>query len=178
MTSALGRPSGSPARRAPVTPALASIERHQGKRAGIVSRLLASTVDFVVVMLVMAAGYGLVSAAIFLWAPAAFRFPHPPTGALVIAGGFVLFLYLTGSWVTTGRTYGAQLLGLRVVDLRGERMGLAGAATRAALCVLFPLGVMYVLVSTTNRSVQDLLLRTSVVYDWSQAPVPRHRIGD
>jgi hypothetical protein len=33
------------------------------------------------------------------------------------------------------------------------------------LCTLFPIGLVWVLVSGENRSVQDVLLRTSVVYD-------------
>jgi hypothetical protein len=32
------------------------------------------------------------------------------------------------------------------------------------LCTLFPIGLLWVLVSRENRSVQDLMLRTSVVY--------------
>ena len=48
----------------------------------------------------------------------------------------------------------------------------AGAAARAALCVVFPIGLFYVLVSRANRSVQDVLFRTSVVYDWGS-----HRPG-
>ncbi len=77
-----------------------------------------------------------------------------------------MFAYLTASWATTGRTYGDHLLGLRVLSYRGERMMLAGAAARAALYVVFPIGVLYVGLSPANRSVQDVLLRTSVVYDW------------
>jgi hypothetical protein len=36
---------------------------------------------------------------------------------------------------------------------------------RAVLCTLVPVGLLWVLVSRDNRSVQDLLLRTSVLYD-------------
>jgi hypothetical protein len=36
---------------------------------------------------------------------------------------------------------------------------------RALLCVLFPVGLLWVLLSGENRSVQDVVLRTSVVYD-------------
>ena len=37
---------------------------------------------------------------------------------------------------------------------------------RAALCVVFPIGLAWVVVSRQNRSLQDTVLRTSVVYDW------------
>jgi hypothetical protein len=42
----------------------------------------------------------------------------------------------------------------------------AGGALRAAFCVAFAVGVFWVLVSSSNRSVQDVVLRTSVIYDW------------
>jgi uncharacterized RDD family membrane protein YckC len=105
----------------------------------------------------------------FLWSPSSFHFPEPPGGVLLLVGAGVLFTYLTASWVTTGRTYGDHLLGLRVVNFRGERLRLAGASARAALCVVFPIGVLWVLLSPANRSVQDVLVRTSVVYDWGTA---------
>jgi hypothetical protein len=35
---------------------------------------------------------------------------------------------------------------------------------RAVLCVIFPVGLLWVLVSQENRSAQDLVLRTSVIY--------------
>jgi len=31
---------------------------------------------------------------------------------------------------------------------------------------VFPIGVLWVAVSRTNKSVQDILVRTSVIYDW------------
>ena len=34
------------------------------------------------------------------------------------------------------------------------------------LCVLFPLLLFWAVFDTKRRSVQDLLMRTSVVYDW------------
>jgi len=149
-----------------------------GRRAGIVSRCAANTVDFVVVVLVVAGGYMVVSAAIFLWSPSSFQFPEPPGGMLMLAAGIILFGYLTVSWAITGRTYGDHLLGLRVVNFRGERMHWAGAAARAALCVIFPVGVMYVAISSRNRSVQDVLLRTSVVYDWGHVMPVSHARPD
>jgi hypothetical protein len=39
------------------------------------------------------------------------------------------------------------------------------AAARAFFCTVFPLGLLWVLVSQRNHSVQDVLLRTAVVYD-------------
>jgi type III secretory pathway component EscT len=45
---------------------------------------------------------------------------------------------------------------------------------RAALCVAFPIGLFWSVVSATSRSLQDSLLRTAVVYDWA-AGVPAQR---
>jgi len=87
----------------------------QGRRAGLVSRLLANTVDFCIVALVVAAGYAGAAALRFLWNSRTFTFPAPGFGVLVIVGGVVMVLYLAACWTATGRTYGDHLLGLRVV---------------------------------------------------------------
>ena len=146
----------------------------QGLHAGIVTRTAANTVDFIVLVCVLAAGYAAWFATRFLLDPARFSAPKPPLGAVLVCGGVVLFGYFTSSWATTGRTYGDHLLGLRVVNARGERLRWRGALARAALCVAFPIGLFWAVVSPTSRSVQDTLLRTAVVYDWA-AGVPRQR---
>jgi uncharacterized RDD family membrane protein YckC len=140
---------------------------YQGQRAGLVSRLLASAVDLAVVVGVVAAGYLAVSVVAFLWDPGKFHFPAPDRTWLLAAGGVVLFCYLWASWAMNGRTLGDLLLGLRVVNYLGEPMRVYGAALRAALCVVFPIGIFWVAVSRANRSVADVVLRTSVVYAWS-----------
>ena len=88
-------------------------------------------------------------------------------------------VYLTASWATTGQTYGDRLLGLRVVNARGGRMRWGGAALRAGLSIVFPAGLLWTVVSERNLSVQDLLLRTRVVYDWGHAQdqMPRTPAG-
>ncbi len=37
---------------------------------------------------------------------------------------------------------------------------------RSAFCTVFPFGLLWVIPSGANRSVQDVVLRTSVIYDW------------
>lgn len=177
MSATLDRESGPPRHPQKATVSVSPVPRegrpYQGRRAGIVSRLLANSVDFAVVVLLLFGGYAGISAVLFLWSPSAFDFLEP-SGALVLAAGaVVMFGYLAMSWVTTGRTYGDHLLGLRVVSFRGERMHLAGATARAALYVVFPVGVLWVAVSRTNRSLQDILLRSSVIYDWSPVQTVR-----
>jgi uncharacterized RDD family membrane protein YckC len=75
--------------------------------------------------------------------------------------------YFTVAWATSGRTAGSVLLGLRVLSARRRLLGWPRAAGRAALCVLFPIGLLWAAVSASRRSVQDLLVRTVVVYDSS-----------
>ena len=142
----------------------------QGRRAGLISRLLANTVDFGVVTVIVAGGYAAVAALRFLWNSRSFTFPTPGFGLVVIAGSVVMVLYLTACWTTTGRTYGDHLLGLRVVGWRRRRLRPVPALLRAGLCVLFPIGLFWIAVSRDNRSAQDVLLRSSVVYDWSRTP--------
>jgi hypothetical protein len=39
------------------------------------------------------------------------------------------------------------------------------STARAVLCTIFPIGPLWVLLSKENRSVQDVLLQSSVAYD-------------
>ena len=115
--------------------------------------------------------YAVWAAVLFLVRPRAFRFPEPAPGVLLTALLVLLTAYLAVGWFTTGQTYGARLLGARGRPARPPaRPGLA--LVRAVLCVLFPVLLFWVLLSRENRSVQDVLLRTSVVYDWSVQPPP------
>ena len=145
---------------------------YQGHRAGIITRCAAGAVDLAVAVLAVLVAYAGWAAALFLLRPRAFRFPEPAPGSLLTALLVVLTAYLAVGWVTTGQTYGARLMGLRVVDRHGHRLGPGRALMRALLCVLFPVLLFWVLVSRENRSVQDVLLRTAVVYDWSLQPPP------
>jgi hypothetical protein len=137
----------------------------QGRRAGLVTRILADSLDFAVVAGILGLTYLGVAAALFIWRSRTFSFPTPSFLLVLLLGGIVSVLYLTATWGTTGHSYGKHLLGLRVVGPFG-RLRVAGAFVRALLCVIFPAGLAWVLVSRHNRSLQDVVLRTSVVYDW------------
>ena len=65
---------------------------------------------------------------------------------------------------------GKQVAGLRVLDRVGRRLSVGRAFARAVLYVLFPAGLLWVLASRRNASVQDLVVRTVVVYDWAYHP--------
>ena len=102
---------------------------------------------------------------------------------VVLVGGYLLGLYFWISWATTGRTFGNKLMGLRVVSFRGRLMRWSGALLRAIFCVIVPIGLFWAVISRQNRSVQDVVLRTSVIYDWGHgrarlAREPRKEPGD
>ena len=139
---------------------------YQEKRAGLVSRGIAAVIDAVIVALLLCLGYvGLVGLR-FLISPRDFSFPDTRLILSLAAAATVCVTYLTVCWWLGGRTYGDLVMGLRVVNFRNEGMRLAGAFSRALLCTLFPIGLLWAAVSRENRSVQDLVLRTSVIYDW------------
>ena len=149
----------------------------QGHRAGVVTRTAANVVDSSLAIAVVTGGYVVWCAARFLLRPSTFTFPAPPLLAVIACWAAVLFLYFAASWATTGRTYGDHLLGLRVVNFRGERLRWAGAVARAAFCAVVPICLYWALVSPTNRSLQDTFLRTSVLYDWTtRTTLPAHSV--
>lgn len=139
----------------------------QGQRAGVVTRTAANVIDFLLAVGVLAFGYAAWAALTFLINPTKFSFPALPFIVVLICFELVMFVYFTTSWATTGRTFGDHQLGLRVLSPRGGRMHWAGAMVRAAFCLVLPIGLYWAAISPTNRSVQDSLLRTSVVYDWT-----------
>jgi uncharacterized RDD family membrane protein YckC len=149
----------------------------QGAPAGVVSRVVASTIDGVLVIMVVGGGYLAVAAVSFLWRPRNFSFPAPAFSLVVVIAGLVLTGYLAWSWTTTGRTYGDHVLGLRVVDAGGARLRLGRATLRALACAVVPLGLFWVAVSRGNRSLQDLLVRSFVIYDWVDGSPPVRRVA-
>jgi uncharacterized RDD family membrane protein YckC len=144
----------------------AAARPYQGRRAGVVTRLTAAALDLVVVILILGLSYAVVSGFLFLLHPYSFRFPSGIGWSIPVVGFVVAVPYLALCWRTIGRTYGAAVFGLRVVNNQGRKLRLVGALLRAIACVVFPVGLLWVAVSPANRSIQDVLLRTSVIYDW------------
>ena len=141
----------------------------ENEPAGIITRAVAAFIDMLVVLtllVLMWAGY---AAIVFLARPARFTVPSPSWSVVVWVAGVVSVLYLATAWATTGRTVGAQVMGLRVLDRRGQRLGWIRSMARAVIYVVFPLGLAWSIVDSRRRSLQDLVVASSVVYDW----VPR-----
>jgi uncharacterized RDD family membrane protein YckC len=140
--------------------------RFQGGRAGIVTRVVANAVDFTLVVMAAIGSYVGWVVIRYLADPSGFTLTAPTLLAGLILVWTYQFGYFTIAWATTGRTYGDHLMGLRVVNFRGQRVRWAGAALRAAFCTAFPIGLFWVIVSRQNRSIQDIVMRTSVIHDW------------
>ncbi|GAB2670751.1 hypothetical protein GCM10027169_35710 [Gordonia jinhuaensis] len=132
--------------------------------AGVVTRCAASVIDLVIVLIVLGVAYLGLMLASFTYAP---RHYHMPSLSLIFSGTatvVVIVVYLASSWTISGRTPGAALMGLEVVDVRGRRIGWRRALLRAVFCTFFGVGLLWSGVDAGRRSVQDIALRTRVVY--------------
>ena len=138
----------------------------QGTRAGVVSRTAAMVVDAACVVAIVAVAYGLWAAARLLRDPRAFAWPQVSYPALVTFALLVAVALLTVTWTSTGRSPGGHVMGLRILDPAGSPPRPGRSLLRAIACVIFPIGLFWSAVSGRNASVQDVLIRTSVVYDW------------
>jgi uncharacterized RDD family membrane protein YckC len=139
---------------------------YQGHPAGVVTRLVAAVLDCFVVGIILACLYLGWAGLLLLIEGRNFTFPHAGLFFTLTAAFVVSFFYLTIFWALTGRTYGDVVMGLRVQRSNGRRLRLFGAALRAAFCLVFPIGILWVPVSRGNKSLQDAVLTTRVIYDW------------
>lgn len=143
----------------------------QGERAGFFTRLIAAVIDVVIVGAIVLGIW--VAAWLFLLVFNPFAgagLPQP--GYFLVGGTVVLWAYWTWTWATSGRSPGQSLMGVRVLDRDDHRPSWGLAAVRAAFCIVFQVGLLWTLVSRRNRSVQDVVLRTSVIHDWSTSSRP------
>jgi len=132
--------------------------------AGIITRGLAAVIDLVVVLLIMSALYGGLILVRLVYSPAAFSLPSLNAVFSTVVTFGVAVLYLTGCWTVSGSTAGAVTMGLRVVGRRSQRVRLLIALLRAIGCVLFPIGLLWVIIDRRRQSLQDIVFRTRVVY--------------
>jgi uncharacterized RDD family membrane protein YckC len=148
------------------------VRQHLGRRAGLVSRLLADAIDLVVVVLIGLVAL-LVASAIRGLFTRGFEFVEVPQPGRGVLAAVLLIGYLGYGWGLEGRTLGKTAMGLRVVRDDGADLSPARGMLRAVLYFLVLPGILWALVSRRNASLQDLVLGTSVVYDWGvAAPAP------
>ena len=130
------------------------------------SRLVANTIDAIVIILLVSVAYLSAAGLAFFFDPQDFKFPRPHLLLTTSVATGMTAVYLALGWWISGRTPGKQVVGLRVVDVGGTSVGLGRSIARAVTCMLFPLGFLWTAISRHQASVQDLVLNTAVIYDW------------
>ena len=83
----------------------------------------------------------------------------------------VAVAYSAECWSRSGRTAGAALLGLRVVGRDGCPLRPAEALLRAVACAVFPIGLLWAVVDTRRRSLQDLAFGSRVIRERRRRPL-------
>jgi uncharacterized RDD family membrane protein YckC len=135
-----------------------------------VTRLTAGAVDALTVAVALVLGYAAYNGLLFMISPRNFQFTKASAVPITTVAVVAMVIYLTAAWSTSGRTYGDHVMGVRVVGPLGRRVSVPRAFVRAVLCVAFPIGLFWCAVSPARRSVQDVVVRTSVIYDWMPGP--------
>lgn len=136
------------------------------RTAGIVSRGIGSALDVVVVIMILGMLYLFTLLLDLLFTTGSFSAPSPNILFSGIATYAVILIYLTVCWTVSGRTVGAVAMGLEVVSRNGTRLGPSRALLRALFCAFFPIGLAWVAVDRRRRSIQDMVLRSRVIYAW------------
>ena len=140
----------------------------QGERAGFFTRLIAAVIDVVIVGALMIGIWIAVWLFLLVFNPFV-EYGMPRPGYFVLGGYFLIWVYWSWGWATSGRSIGQGLMGVRVLDRKGQFPSWKLAILRSAFCVTFQVGIVWILISRRNRSVQDVVLRTSVIHDWTSA---------
>jgi len=138
---------------------------YQGHRAGFVTRTVAAVIDITSVIVIVVL-FNLGVAFVRMLIEHVQGTTIPKLGWSVAIGTALMWLLWTYAWGTTGRSFGMAVMGLRIINYSGNRVRVPVAALRSIFCIVFPFGLLWVIISPANRSVQDVVLRTSVVYDW------------
>jgi uncharacterized RDD family membrane protein YckC len=144
-----------------------STRQLQGQHAGLVSRFAASAVDLVVIVVALGGIYLAIAAIGFLIHPRSFHWPEALGWSVPVVGLVIGTPYLSLAWCSIGRTVGDVLFGLRVLSVSGRRLDPARSTLRALFCLIFPLGLFWSAFSANRKSVQDIVLRSKVIYDWA-----------
>jgi uncharacterized RDD family membrane protein YckC len=156
----------------------------QGYYAGFTSRAVAILIDYAIIALVTAVVVA--ALALFFGIPSVQRFidwlnsvlpgiinlfdalTSPPFGAIFFI--VLQFLYFMFFFATTGQTIGKAIMGLRVVTIDGQRMGIKRSFIRTLgyTISLAPLGLgfLWVLGEDRRKAWHDKIAHTYVLYVW------------
>lgn len=156
----------------------------EGRVAGFISRLVAFSIDAVLIVIIL----GLLT-----WVVAQVEVLFDTfvstrvdlVQVYVFAIPFIIGFYYVGLWALTGATIGKWLLGLRVVRADGYPPTIGRSAIRfigyGLSAIVFFLGYIWVLFDEDRRAWHDDLAGTWVVYDFQrrqQGEVYSHRIEE
>ena len=131
---------------------------------------MAACIDLLASIGVVLLFYLAIGAIAFVARPRSFRWPGLGVFGLGTIWWVVVVIYLTAGWAAAGRTIGDQVMGLRVVNRAGGRLGGGRSLIRAVICATFPIGLLWCAIDRQGRALHDLLVRSQVAYDWVPAP--------
>jgi uncharacterized RDD family membrane protein YckC len=139
-------------------------QQSEERAAGIVSRGVAAVIDFLVVGAILGGLYVGLLLTRLMFHSTSFTFPSLDIVFSTTVAFAMSVVYLVGCWSVSGCTVGAVVMGLRVVGRRKPRLGPVIALLRAITCVLFPIGLLWVVVDRRRRSLQDVVFGSRVIY--------------
>jgi uncharacterized RDD family membrane protein YckC len=140
----------------------------RGVRTGLISRLIADAIDLAIVALLLFAGLFAAGVVMYMLGDGRFRLPRGGPLLTAIAYPAIEIVYLSYMWGSRGKSFGKELLGLRVLQKEGHVLRPVRAFGRAVF-VTFLGGpsLLWVPFSRRNAAVHDLVLQTEVVHDWA-----------
>jgi uncharacterized RDD family membrane protein YckC len=140
----------------------------RGVRTGLISRLIADAIDLAIVALLLFGALFAAGVVMYMLGDGRFRLPRIGPLVTAIAYPAVEIVYLSYMWGSRGKSFGKELLGLRVLQKEGHVLRPVRAFGRAVF-VTFLGGpsLLWVPISRRNAAVHDLVLQTEVVHDWS-----------
>lgn len=148
----------------------------RGEPAGLVTRGAAYVIDaMVIVVLLSVVTFAIESLQTIVSSyDTAVELPWRAGGGLITVTAVTVLVvgttYFTLGWWLFGRTVGKLVLGVRVVNARGQRPGFRQSLVRAfgyLLSSVFLLGFLWIGLTPRRRGWHDHLARTWVVYDWA-----------
>jgi uncharacterized RDD family membrane protein YckC len=154
----------------------------EGRVAGFISRLVAFSIDAVLLVMLVATGSWIV-----VQIERIFETFLPTDlslgGAYVFAIPVIIGAYYVGLWALTGATIGKWLIGLRIVGADGSPPTIGRSLIRfigyGLSAIVFFLGYIWVLFDDERRAWHDELAGTWVVYDFQRrqrGEVYSHRV--
>jgi len=154
----------------------------EGRVAGFVSRLVAFSIDAVLIVVIVGMLSWVVSQVENLF-EVFFDRDFRLTTAYVLAIPVIIGLYYIGLWALTGATIGKWTLGLRVVRADGYPPTIGRSIIRfigyGLSAIVFFLGFIWALFDDEHRAWHDELAGTWVVYDFQRrqrGEVYSHRV--